>query len=102
MSSGGMEYVQVQMADASTSTAEDRETDIAVRGMSESPMSNCNSSAFTFPKPNYGYTSYNQADDIALKNENCEYTSDPYNDLRDEVNMYSFFNHRKICGPYII
>ena len=106
MSSSGLHHVHVQMADASTSTAEDRETDIIVRGMSESPTTNfnyagasseqqppsgtlhvdqsSNNSAFTFPRPNYGYASFNQTDDNVQKGD------DPYNELRDEVSrLYS-------------
>ena len=110
MSGNGVHHVHVQMADASTSTAEDRETDIIVRGMSDSPTSNynytgalyeqqlpsgtlhvdqsSNNSAFTFPKPNYGYASFNQADDNVQRGDERElYMPDPYNELRDEASI---------------
>ena len=69
MSGSGFHHVHVQMADASTSTAEDRETDTVIRKMSESPCQFSNS-AFTFPSKD---------------EEKALFTSDPYNDLRDEV-----------------
>lgn len=110
MSGSGLHHVHVQMADASTSTAEDRETDIVVRGMSESPTTNfnyagasyeqqlpsgtlyveqsSNNSAFTFPRPIYGYASFNQTEDNIPKDDEREmYISDPYNDLRDEASI---------------
>ena len=85
MSVTGSHY-HVEMADASTSTAEDREENMN-RGLSESPVLHFNNSAFTFPKPPiYGYTSYSQGDDYTNRNEESDmYISDPYNDLRDEV-----------------
>ena len=80
MSVTGSHY-HVEMADASTSTAEDREENMN-RGLSESPVLHFNNSAFTFPKPIYGgYTSYSEIDDSINKNEE----SDLYNDLTDEV-----------------
>jgi len=87
MSGTGLHHAHVEMADASTSTAEDRETDLTVQGISESPI-NFNDSAFIYPKPNYGYVSYNQTDDNVQRGMEKEiYTSDPYNDLRDEVSI---------------
>ena len=87
MSGTGLQHPHVEMADASTSTAEDRETDLTVQGISESPI-NFNDSAFIYPKPNYGYVSYNQTDDNVQRGMEKEiYTSDPYNDLRDEVSI---------------
>lgn len=87
MSGTGLHHTHVEMADASTSTAEDRETESMVQGISESPI-NSNDSAFRFPKPNYGYASYNQSDDNVQRGVEKEmYTSDPYNELRDEVSI---------------
>ena len=89
MSVTGSHY-HVEMADASTSTAEDREENMN-RGLSESPVLHFNNSAFTFPKPIYGgYCSYSEGDDSINKNEESE---DPYNDLRDEVS-YSLKSSR--------
>ena len=88
MSVTGSHY-HVEMADASTSTAEDREENMS-RGLSESPISHFNNSAFTFPKPIYGYAPYNQGDDNLHRNEETDlYVSDPYNDLRDEASIIS-------------
>ena len=89
MSVTGSHY-HVEMADASTSTSEDREENMN-RGLSESPVLHFNNSAFTFPKPIYGgYCSYSEGDDSINKNEESE---DPYNDLRDEVS-YSLKSSR--------
>ena len=85
MSVTGSHY-HVIMADASTSTAEDREESIS-RGLSESPIHN-NDSAFTFPKPIYGSATYNQGNDSIHRYEEIKSVkSDPYNDLRDEVSI---------------
>ena len=97
MSGNGL-HLHVQMADASTSTAEDGEIDFAGIGMSASPTATFNNyceavceqemqpggtlhvdSAFTFPRPNYGYNT-----ETTQKYQESG-LDDPYNILRDEV-----------------
>ena len=97
MSGNGL-HLHVQMADASTSTAEDGEINFPEIGMSASPTAifsnyceaTCEQetqpgntlhvdSAFTFPRPNYGYNT-----DTTQKYQERG-LDDPYNILRDEV-----------------
>ena len=93
----GMQHVHVQMADASTSTSEDREMETGVRRVTGSPTANCgyyneayyeypssngSDSAFTFPRPSYGQVTIEAVDDSS-----CRTNEESVEDLVEEVRI---------------
>lgn len=97
----GIQHVHVQMADASTSTSEDKEMETGMRRVAGSPTANCgyydgayceypssngSDSAFTFPRPSYGQVTIEAVDDSS-----CRKNEESVDDLVEEVRIHNEF-----------